>query len=115
MCGIRRVFALGLDGAKKYGLFGAAFFTNSASVCAIFACVDRGLIGLPLDEPEDVVKALTKMPRFKVNELPSFLKKPESYPAYLAMKLNQFSNLGNADWVFCNSFEDLELEVNTNY
>ncbi|KAK9675702.1 hypothetical protein RND81_11G024700 [Saponaria officinalis] len=100
-----------LDVAKKYGLYGAAFFTNSATVCSIFASVDRGLIGLPLNDPEEVVKALTKMPKFKANELPSFLKKPESYPAYLAMKLSQYSNLGLADWAFCNSFEDLELEV----
>ncbi|XP_074274462.1 UDP-glycosyltransferase 74B1 [Silene latifolia] len=100
-----------LDVAKEYGLYGAAFFTNSATVCSIFACVDRGLISLPMVEPDEVVNALTKMPKFKANDLPSFLKKPESYPAYLAMKLSQFSNLGLADWAFCNSFEDLELEV----
>ncbi|KAL9246463.1 hypothetical protein vseg_019994 [Gypsophila vaccaria] len=100
-----------LDVAKKYGLYGASFFTNSATVCSIFSCVDRGLIGLPLSDPKEVVKMLTKMPKFKANDLPTFLKKPESYPAYLAMKLSQFSNLGLANWAFCNSFEDLELEV----
>ncbi|KMS97341.1 hypothetical protein BVRB_6g155860 [Beta vulgaris subsp. vulgaris] len=99
-----------LDVAKEYGLLGAAFFTNSASVCAIFACVSRGLINLPL-EPDQVKCALPKMPLFKGNDLPTFLRKPESYPAYLAMKLSQFTNLHLADYVFCNSFQDLESEV----
>ncbi|KNA08530.1 hypothetical protein SOVF_161400 [Spinacia oleracea] len=99
-----------LDVAKDYGLLGAAFFTNSATVCSIFCCVDRGLIELPI-KPDAVGCALPKMPLFKGNDLPSFLKKPESYPAYLAMKLSQFSNVDLADWMFCNSFEDLELEV----
>ncbi|KAL2939234.1 UDP-glycosyltransferase 74F2 [Bienertia sinuspersici] len=99
-----------LDVAKEYGILGAAFFTNSAAVCAIFCCVSHGLIGLPLKSGE-VECALPKMPLFKGNDLPTFLRKPESYPAYLAMKLSQFSNLDLADWVFCNSFEDLEVEV----
>ncbi|KAJ8451685.1 hypothetical protein Cgig2_018319 [Carnegiea gigantea] len=103
-------FPWALDVAKRYGLYGGAFFTNSATVCAIFCCVSHGLISLPL-KPEDVGSALPKMPKFKADELPSFLKKPESYPAYLAMKLGQFSNLDQADWTFCNSFEDLEIEV----
>ncbi|KNA08531.1 hypothetical protein SOVF_161410 [Spinacia oleracea] len=99
-----------LDVAKDYGLFGAAFFTNSAAVCSIFCCVSRGLIELPF-KPDAVQCALPKMPLFKGDDLPTFLRKPESYPAYLAMKLSQFSNLDLADWMFCNSFEDLELEV----
>uniref|UniRef100_A0A803MBV8 Glycosyltransferase n=1 Tax=Chenopodium quinoa TaxID=63459 RepID=A0A803MBV8_CHEQI len=74
-----------LDVAKDYGLLGAA--------------------------PVEVGCALPKMPLFKGNDLPTFLRKPESYPAYLAMKLRQFSNVDLADWIFCNSFEDLELEI----
>ncbi|XP_021747943.1 LOW QUALITY PROTEIN: UDP-glycosyltransferase 74B1-like [Chenopodium quinoa] len=99
-----------LDVAKDYGLLGAAFFTNAAAVCAIFCCVGNGLIELPL-RPVEVGCALPKMPLFKGNDLPTFLRKPESYPAYLAMKLRQFSNVDLADWIFCNSFEDLELEI----
>uniref|UniRef100_A0A7C9A606 Flavonol 7-O-beta-glucosyltransferase n=1 Tax=Opuntia streptacantha TaxID=393608 RepID=A0A7C9A606_OPUST len=103
-------FPWALDVAKKYGLYGGAFFTNSATVSAIFCCVSHGLISLPL-QPEDIGSALPKMPKFKADDLPSFLNKTESYPAYLAMKIDQFSNLDQADWAFCNSFEDLEIEV----
>ncbi|XP_057542191.1 UDP-glycosyltransferase 74F2-like [Amaranthus tricolor] len=101
-----------LDVAKEYGLVGAAFFTNSAAVCSIFSCVSHGLIELPL-KPDDVRDNLPKMPLFKDNDMPTFLRKPQSYPAYLSMKLSQFSNLHFANWIFCNSFEDLELEVCT--
>ncbi|GKV14439.1 hypothetical protein SLEP1_g25322 [Rubroshorea leprosula] len=41
-------------------------------------------------------------------DLPTFLRFPESYPAYLAMKLGQFSNLEKADWIFDNTFQELE-------
>uniref|UniRef100_A0A5B6ZAG7 Uncharacterized protein n=1 Tax=Davidia involucrata TaxID=16924 RepID=A0A5B6ZAG7_DAVIN len=44
-------------------------------------------------------------------DLPSFIKAPDSYPAYLAMKLSQFSNLEKADWIFGNTFEALEGEA----
>ena len=99
-----------LDVAKAYGLLGAAFFTNSAAVCSIFCCVSHGLIELPLN-PDQVRTVLPKMPLFKGNDFPTFLRKPETYPAYLTMKLSQFSNLHLADWMFCNSFDDLELKV----
>lgn len=41
-------------------------------------------------------------------DLPTFLRRPESYPAYLAMKLDQYSNLDKADWIFDNTFQVLE-------
>ncbi|GAB2280407.1 hypothetical protein Dimus_015040 [Dionaea muscipula] len=105
-------FPWGLEVAKKHGIYGAAFFTNSATVCAINCCVHHGLLGLPL-KPEDVMSVLPKLPgaAFKPADLPSFLRKPESSPAYLIMMLNQFSNLDMADWVFCNSFKELEPQA----
>ncbi|GMH27622.1 hypothetical protein Nepgr_029465 [Nepenthes gracilis] len=99
-----------LEVAKQHGIYGAAFFTNSATVCAIFCCVCRGLLSLPL-KAEDVRLALPELPEFRFCDLPSFLRRPESYPAYLNMKMAQFSNLEKADWVFCNSFQELESEV----
>ncbi|MBA0867361.1 hypothetical protein Goshw_029604, partial [Gossypium schwendimanii] len=37
-----------LDVAKEHGIYGDAFFTNSATVCSIFAHIHHGLLTLPL-------------------------------------------------------------------
>ncbi|KAL1060034.1 hypothetical protein V6Z11_1Z131900 [Gossypium hirsutum] len=85
----------------------AAFFTNSATVCSIFAHIHHGLLTLPLT-PETTPLLLPGLPPLYFPDLPSFLRFPDSYPAYLAMKLSQYSNLNQADWVFSNTFEELE-------
>ncbi|XVF44083.1 hypothetical protein PTKIN_Ptkin02bG0091900 [Pterospermum kingtungense] len=96
-----------LDAAKQHGIYGAAFFTNSATVCSIFSHIHRGLLALPLT-PETTPLNLPGIPPLNFRDLPTFLSFPHSYPAYLAMKLNQYSNLNEAYWVFGNTFEDLE-------
>ncbi|XP_058772339.1 UDP-glycosyltransferase 74B1-like [Vicia villosa] len=97
-----------LDVAKKHGIYGAAFFTNSAAVCNIFCRIHRGLIDVPVDDLPLIVPGL---PPLECRDLPSFIRFPESYPAYMAMKLSQFSNLNLADWTFVNTFQALEGEV----
>ncbi|KAL4280727.1 hypothetical protein GQ457_03G025890 [Hibiscus cannabinus] len=96
-----------LEVAKQHGIYGAAFFTNSATVCNIFAHIHHGLLTLPLDR-ETMPLVLPGLPPLNSRDLPTFLRFPDSYPAYLAMKLSQYSNLNEADWVFGNTFEELE-------
>ncbi|XWS34865.1 hypothetical protein CRYUN_Cryun21dG0073900 [Craigia yunnanensis] len=96
-----------LDVAKQHGIYGAAFFTNSATVCSIFSHIHHGLLALPLT-PEITPLMLPGLPPLNFRDLPTFLRFPDSYPAYLAMKLSQYSNLNKADWIFDNTFEDLE-------
>ncbi|GLU03045.1 hypothetical protein SLE2022_202640 [Rubroshorea leprosula] len=96
-----------LDVAKQHGIYGASFFTNSAAVCNIFCHIHRRLLTLPL-RPEDAPLTLAGLPPMNFRDLPTFLRFPESYPAYLAMKLSQFSNLEKADWIFDNTFQELE-------
>ncbi|GMP82930.1 hypothetical protein CsSME_00037032 [Camellia sinensis var. sinensis] len=103
-------FPWALDVAKQHGVFGAPFFTNSVAVCAVFCRIHLGVLGLPVMR-EELPLVVPGLPPLSFDDLPSFLKAPESYPAYLAMKLNQYSNLDEADWVFCNSFEELEGEA----
>ena len=99
-----------LDVAKQHGIDGAAFFTNSATVCSIFSHIHHGLLALPLT-PEVTPLLLPGLPPLNFRDLPTFLRFPDSYPAYLAMKLSQYSNLKKADWIFDNTFEDLEGKV----
>ncbi|KAK4479730.1 hypothetical protein RD792_015262 [Penstemon davidsonii] len=100
-------FPWALDVAKQHGILGASFFTNSATVCAIFSHIHDGTLTLPVNVRNEPLW-LPGLPPFNSCDLPGFIKAPESYPAYLAMKLSQFSNLENADFVFDNSFEKLE-------
>ncbi|KAB2624667.1 UDP-glycosyltransferase 74B1-like [Pyrus ussuriensis x Pyrus communis] len=99
-----------LEVAKKHGVYGASFFTNSATVCVIFSYIYRGLISLPC-KLEDMPLLFPGLPPLNLPDLPSFLKKPDSHPAYLKMKLNQYPNLDKADWIFANTFEALEGEA----
>ncbi|CAN0925632.1 UDP-glycosyltransferase 74B1 [Linum grandiflorum] len=96
-----------LDVAKLYGVYGAAFFTNSAAVCGIFSRVSRGEVALEMAAKEGGLD-FPGLPSLGLSDLPSFLRFPESYPTYLGMKLCQYSNLEEVDWIFCNSFQDLE-------
>ncbi|KAG2376528.1 UDP-glycosyltransferase protein [Vigna angularis] len=103
-------FPWALEVAKEHGVYGAAFFTNSAAVCSIFCRIQRGLIEVPVGA-EDLPLRVPGLPALDSRALPSFVRFPQSYPAYMAMKLNQFSNLDKADWMFVNTFETLESEV----
>ncbi|KAL6275056.1 hypothetical protein ACE6H2_025748 [Prunus campanulata] len=90
-----------LDVAKQFGLASAAFFTQTCTVNYIYYMHYHGsdatsIPGLHMLEPQD---------------LPSFISAPASYPAYLEMVLNQFSNLHEADFIFANSFYTLEQQV----
>ncbi|OAY49876.1 UDP-glycosyltransferase 74B1 [Manihot esculenta] len=97
-----------LDVARQHGIFGAPFFTNSATVCSIFCRIHYGFLTLPLELEDNKPLLLPGLPPLYDSDLPTFLRLPESYPAYLAMKLSQFSNLDMADWIFANTFEGLE-------
>ncbi|KAL3501241.1 hypothetical protein ACH5RR_035690 [Cinchona calisaya] len=96
-----------LDVARQHGIYGASFFTNSVTVCAIFCHIHHGTLALPLKQ-EELPLTLPGLPALHSPDVPSFIKAPESYPAYLAMKMSQYSNLEKADWIFSNSFEELE-------
>ncbi|XP_059655995.1 UDP-glycosyltransferase 74B1-like [Cornus florida] len=100
-------FPWALDVARQHGIYGASFFTNSATVCTVFCRIHNGALTLPV-KMEDTPLLLPGLPPFNLPDLPSFVKAPESYPAYLAMKLSQYSNLEKVDWIFSNTFEELE-------
>ncbi|KAL3751015.1 hypothetical protein ACJRO7_011917 [Eucalyptus globulus] len=102
-------FPWALNVAKQHGIFGAAFFTNSIANSNIFYRLHCGLLKLPL-EFHDEELLVPGLPPLNSRDLPSFLQSPGTYPAYLAMKLRQFTNTDKADWIFGNSFEALEYE-----
>ncbi|XP_027358459.1 UDP-glycosyltransferase 74G1-like [Abrus precatorius] len=97
-----------LDVAKKFGLLGACFFTQSCSTNNIYFHVYQKLLELPLSKPE---YSLPGLPTLAPGELPSFLNKYGSYPEYFDVVVNQFCNIDKADWVLANTFYELEPGV----
>ncbi|CAI0421694.1 unnamed protein product [Linum tenue] len=98
--------------ARKLNLVAAAFFTQSCSVDAIYCGVREGRVRVPvaLDERNEVfVEGLGRM--LELHDLPSFFFEPEDPPGSFDLLSAQFTNVGLADWVFCNTFTTLEAEV----
>ncbi|KAI5562561.1 hypothetical protein BDE02_15G061500 [Populus trichocarpa] len=99
-----------LDVARDLGIYAAAFMTTSASVCSMYWRIDLGLLSLPLKQQTATV-SLPGLPPLGCCDLPSFLAEPTSQTAYLEVIMEKFHSLNEDDWVFCNSFEDLEIEL----
>ncbi|XP_059640855.1 UDP-glycosyltransferase 74B1-like [Cornus florida] len=99
-----------LDVAKQLGIYGAVFLTNSASVCSMYWQIEHGLLTLPV-RPEMVPLSLPGLPPLGVSDMPSFIAQPATHSAYLAVIMEKFSILEQNDWVFVNTFEDLESEL----
>ncbi|KDP45199.1 hypothetical protein JCGZ_15064 [Jatropha curcas] len=99
----------GLDVAEKFQLFSAAFFTQSCAVDSIYYHIHKKLIELPVSNSE--ILRVPGLPPLQLQDLPSFVSDFGSYPAFFDMLVDQCSNIDKADWVFCNTFYDLEKEV----
>ncbi|GLT33413.1 hypothetical protein SLA2020_080070 [Shorea laevis] len=93
-----------LDVARSAGIDGAPFYTQPWGVNVIYYHLHLGTLKVPLEEP---VAALPSMPVLEVTDLPSFAP----YPGLLNFLIAQFSNLEEARWIFCNTFDKLEDEV----
>ncbi|KAJ9173968.1 hypothetical protein P3X46_017050 [Hevea brasiliensis] len=97
-----------LDIATELGLLGATLFTQSLAVSNIYYEVHQGKLKVPV---EKTAAAVEGMPPLEIHDLPTFLSDLESYPLLLKLSAGQFSNIGEADWVFFNTFNSLEDEV----
>ncbi|CBI24715.3 unnamed protein product, partial [Vitis vinifera] len=93
---------------SSFGLVGAAFFTQTCAVTYIFYYVHHGLLTLPVSSPPVSIPGL---PLLDLEDMPSFISAPDSYPAYLKMVLDQFCNVDKADCILVNSFYKLEDSV----
>jgi len=100
-----------LDVAKKFGLVGAALFTQSCAVGNIYYHVHKGVLKVPLSETEIF---LPGSPPLEPQDMPSFVYRfGISFPAFFDMVVSQFTNIDKAGWILCNTFYELEHEVNT--
>ncbi|KAI3893510.1 hypothetical protein MKX03_022838 [Papaver bracteatum] len=102
-----------LDVARQFGLVVGSFFTQPCAVNNIYYQFEKGL--LKIDDNTMVGNSNVLVPGLpvplQVSDLPSFLGVAGTYPAYLELVLNQFVNVEEADWIFINSFDMLEVQV----
>lgn len=96
-----------LDVAHGCGVKGAAFFTHACAVNYVYYYAACGALKLPVEAAVE----LPGLPPLDLPDFPSFISVHGSYPAYFKMVLNEFSNLGRADFVLVNTFYKLEAEV----
>ncbi|CAN1236014.1 UDP-glycosyltransferase 74F2 [Linum grandiflorum] len=100
-----------LDVAKELGLLAAPFFTQSCAVDAIYYHVHKGLIELPVTQPQSLSLIFPGLPPLESDDMPSFMSDYGSYPAAFDMIISQFSNIHKADWILCNTVHELEKQV----
>uniref|UniRef100_A0A803M5M8 Glycosyltransferase N-terminal domain-containing protein n=1 Tax=Chenopodium quinoa TaxID=63459 RepID=A0A803M5M8_CHEQI len=93
-----------LDIAKKFDIQGASFFTQSCLVSLIFYQVHQGILSIPVEGPEICVPGMT----FDARDVPSFVRRVGLHPSLEKLVINQFSNCGDANWRFFNTFDGLE-------
>lgn len=98
----------GIDVARGLGIDGAVFLTNSASVCSMYWHAHKGGLSLPVKKGPVVLPGL---PELGLSEMPSFVAESVEHSPYLAAIMDKFAILDQIDWVFINTFEELESEV----
>ncbi|KAK9997624.1 hypothetical protein SO802_022310 [Lithocarpus litseifolius] len=97
-----------VDIAKQHGIGAAPFLTQSCTIAAIYYNLYQERFTLPLQEPE---VSLPSLPLLRMDDMPSFISQPGSYPFLLKVCLEMYHNFHEVNWVFCNSFDKLEEEV----
>ncbi|KAL9259996.1 UDP-glycosyltransferase 74F2-like protein [Drosera capensis] len=70
--------------------------------------LNGGMLSLPISSN---MVSIPGLPLLGIDDLPSFISKPEEYPAYLDSLTKQYSNVEKADFVLVNTVFELEENV----
>ncbi|EYU36667.1 hypothetical protein ABFS82_14G289200 [Erythranthe guttata] len=100
-----------LDVAHVRGLLGASFFTQACGVCAIYYHMKQGSLRIPRDEEDSRLLSLPSLPTLETRDLPCFTGIGGASQTVQTLLADQFSNLDQVDWIFFNTFDNLEYEV----
>ncbi|CAN1224055.1 UDP-glycosyltransferase 74E2 [Linum grandiflorum] len=114
------VVPLALSIAKELNILGAAFFTMPCAVDTIFYNYYLGKIKVRRRMDDDNISKKDKVHVegmeelvLEIQDLPSFLHDDadDNTTPSLALLSDQFTNVADADWVFCNTFTSLEEKI----
>lgn len=97
-----------IDVAAGMGIPRAVLWVQSAAVFSAYYHYHQGLAEFPSAARKDVSVVLPGVPTLRWHEVPSFLLPSNPFPSLTVTILNQFSNIKEADWVFLNTFEEIE-------
>ncbi|KAL8139662.1 hypothetical protein V2J09_005683 [Rumex salicifolius] len=100
-----------LDVAVEHGLPAAAFFTQPCAVNYIYYLMHKGVWAADEVARSGPVTVPGTEVEMGMEDLPSFVGVPGSYPAYFRLVLNQYSNIDKADCILVNTFYELEPQV----
>ncbi|KAK6920758.1 UDP-glucuronosyl/UDP-glucosyltransferase [Dillenia turbinata] len=99
-----------VDVARELNIYSAAFVPVSATVFSLFRSIHHGHLHLPVN-PQARLPSLPGLPPLDFSDLPSFIAEPVTHSAYLTAIMEQQSIIEENDWVFGNTFEELESEL----
>ncbi|KAK9944529.1 hypothetical protein M0R45_010090 [Rubus argutus] len=99
-----------LDVARRFGIVGAVFFTQSCVVDIIYYNVQQGFLKVPLSTNESEILLPGVPVPLRCLGHAFFVSVPGEYPAFSKMVVDQFSNIDKVDWILCNTFYELEVE-----
>lgn len=103
-----------LEIAHHHGMLGAPFFAESCFIHCIYYNIFQGNLNPNsiLNDDQKSVISLPPLPPLEIDDLPCHPTFRSFTPAVLEdFYANKFSNLDNADWIFINTFDNLETEV----
>nr|XP_009398946.1 PREDICTED: UDP-glycosyltransferase 86A2-like [Musa acuminata subsp. malaccensis] len=101
--------------AKKFGLPYVSFWTEPALVFAIYyhmhLLVENGHFGSPTETRKDTITYIPGVPSIEPTDLVSFFHAPEASWRLLRNVGKAFEEVKGADFVLCNTVQELEVEV----
>ncbi|URD99378.1 UDP-glucoronosyl and UDP-glucosyl transferase [Musa troglodytarum] len=101
--------------AKKFGLPYVSFWTEPALVFAMYyymhLLVENGHLGSPTETRKDTIMYIPGVPSIEPTDLVSFFHSPEASWRVLRNVGKAFEEAKGADFVLCNTVQELEAEV----
>ncbi|RWW65374.1 hypothetical protein BHE74_00027330 [Ensete ventricosum] len=101
--------------AKKFGLPYVSFWTEPALVFAIYyhvhLLVEKGHFGSPTETRKDTIRYIPGVPSIEPADLVSFFHSPKASWRVLMTVGKAFDEAKGADFVLCNTVQELEAEV----
>ncbi|XP_027358511.1 UDP-glycosyltransferase 74G1-like [Abrus precatorius] len=101
-------FPWAVDVAKKFGIVATAYLTQNMAVNNIYYHLHLGELKAPLTQHEI---SLPMLPKLHHEDMPSFFFTYVEDPTLLNFVVDQFSNIHKADWILCNTFYELDIEI----
>ena len=98
-----------LDVARKSGLEGAPFFTQSCMVNSIYYHAYKGSLKTPVDGSFVPLPSIKEL--LRACDLPGLVSSSKPYPSFERVAKSEFLNLEEADCLLINTVNKLDIEV----